>query len=111
MCERFWDLLPTLLNVEKISKYNVNCAVAQCSNYGRKISDVMYHRFPKDPKFQREWVSRCKRMDKVNVNTARVCSIHFLPEDYERGLKNELLGLPLIKKLKRDAIPSQHIPN
>lgn len=93
-----------------MSKNNSNCAVANCSNYGRKSSDILYHRFPKN-EVQREWVARCKRADKINVNNARICSIHFLPEDYERDLKNELLGLPIKKKLKANAVPSQNLPN
>ncbi|KAJ8879411.1 hypothetical protein PR048_020019 [Dryococelus australis] len=55
-------------------------------------------------------VSRCKRADKVNVNNVRVCSVHFVPEDYELDLRNELLGLPIRKKLLTNAIPSQQLP-
>lgn len=94
-----------------MSKSNNNCAVACCSNYGRKTTDVIYHRFPTNPELQNVWVSRCKREGKINVKIARVCSVHFLPEDYERDLRNELLGLPVRKHLRPNAIPSQHIPN
>lgn len=71
----------------------------------------MYHRFPKNVSVQRSWISRCKREDNINVDSARICSDHFLADDYVRDLKNELLGLPVRKRLKPDAVPSQKIPN
>jgi hypothetical protein len=36
----------------------------------------------------------------------RCCAVHFRPEDFERDLMNELLGLPVRSRLKRDAVPS-----
>lgn len=57
------------------------------------------------------WVVKCKRADKINTEHARVCSIHFREEDFERDLKNELLGLPLRRILRKDAIPSINLPN
>ena len=35
----------------------------------------------------------------------RICSLHFAPEDFERDLRNEMLGLPLRKLLKPGAAP------
>ncbi|KAJ8867832.1 hypothetical protein PR048_031637 [Dryococelus australis] len=83
-----------------MSKSNNNCAIADCSNYGRKTSDII-----------NVWVSRCKHADIVNVNNACVCSVHFVPDDYERNLSNELLGLPIRKKLLPNVIPSQQLLN
>ncbi|XP_049843808.1 uncharacterized protein LOC126295370 [Schistocerca gregaria] len=71
---------------------------------------VVCHSFPKDEHLRREWIARCRRPDVINVRTARVCSVHFRPEDYVRDLRNELLGLPLRKKLVPTAIPSLNIP-
>ncbi|XP_046984197.1 uncharacterized protein LOC124554170 [Schistocerca americana] len=71
---------------------------------------VVCHSFPKDEHLRREWIARCRRPDLINVRTARVCSVHFRPEDYVRDLRNELLGLPLRKKLVPTAIPSLNIP-
>lgn len=92
-------------------KSKASCAVAQCNNWGFKEPGTVYHIFPKCEEQRRVWVSRCKRADDFNVNTARVCSKHFLREDYERDMKNELLGLPTKKILRPNAIPSQCIPN
>lgn len=41
---------------------------------------------------------------------SRVCSEHFSSLCYQRDLQHELLGLPLRKKLKRDALPDQNLP-
>ncbi|GAB6022415.1 hypothetical protein CHUAL_006532 [Chamberlinius hualienensis] len=86
------------------------CAVSTCKNNGRKTTNVIYHRFPKDIALQQLWVKCCKRADTVNPVHAKVCSIHFGPEDYVRDLKNELLGLPLRKRLITSAVPSLHMP-
>ncbi|XP_049796968.1 uncharacterized protein LOC126213321 isoform X1 [Schistocerca nitens] len=94
-----------------MSKGHCNCALAHCTNTARTTTHVIYHVFPKDEHLQREWIVRCKREDKVNVKTARACSAHFRPEDYERDMRNELLGLPSRKKLLRTAIPCINIPS
>lgn len=44
-------------------------------------------------------------------NFARVCSAHFSPKCYRRDLQHELLGLPLRKKLKPDAVPDINLPS
>ncbi|CAL8117896.1 unnamed protein product [Orchesella dallaii] len=81
------------------------CAVAECRN--RNGPDLAFHRFPSHDKVRcKKWEVKCKRLDKLNVANARVCAAHFTDEDYERDLQNELLGLPLRKKLKPTAIPS-----
>lgn len=85
--------------------------MSECSNWGSKTTGVMYHRFPKSEELRRVWVLRCKRNDTFNPDNARVCSIHFCPEDYERDLKNELLGLPQRKILRETAVPSLFISN
>lgn len=78
-------------------KYEMGgCAVALCSS----PKGQSYHRFPKDPKLRKLWVQACKRHDDFDVNTCRVCGSHFDPDDFERDLRNELLGNPLIKNLK-----------
>ncbi|KAJ8891211.1 hypothetical protein PR048_010726 [Dryococelus australis] len=43
----------------------------------------------------------CKRLGHhdVNVNNARVCIVCFVPGDYERDLRNELLDLPIRTKI------------
>ena len=72
------------------------CAVAICPS----PQNASYHNFPSDINLQKLWIELTKRKDPVNPKTARICSQHFKPEDYERDLRNELLNLPLRKLLK-----------
>ena len=83
------------------------CAVAVCPS--PKDSHIIYHSFPKNDLMKKTWVVKCKRDDSFNCRFATVCSNHFLPSDYERDLRNELLGIPQRKKLKQDAVPSQNL--
>ena len=89
-------------------KHKAVCAVALCSS--PKEQTVVYHRFPLNEEVRKKWIVACKRDDKnLNPSTASVCSTHFLSTDYERDLRNELLGIPIRKKLKKNAVPSQKI--
>ena len=99
----------------KIKKEEMNsrnktntCAVASCPSPSGQ--DTIYHRFPhQDASRTKQWLLACKRLDSVNPRTAMVCSNHFIQEDYQRDLRNELLGIPLRKKLKSSAIPRHHL--
>ncbi|GBN36193.1 hypothetical protein AVEN_241703-1 [Araneus ventricosus] len=70
----------------------------------------MYHRFPQNRALNKIWEERCKRKYEFNVKNAVICSEHFTEDDYERDLRNELLGLPLKKLLKKDAVPTLSLP-
>ncbi|KAJ8882919.1 hypothetical protein PR048_014758 [Dryococelus australis] len=89
-----------ILSIE-LSSYVHNCAAVECKNWRGMESDIVYHGSQK----------RCTRNYKINVNNAQVCSVHFAPEDYERDLKNELLGLLVRKKLRPNAVNSVFIRN
>jgi hypothetical protein len=52
-------------------------------------------------------VTACHRKDEFDPSKGRVCCIHFLPSDFKRDLKNELLGLPTVKRLQENAIPTK----
>ena len=86
---------------------NTVCAVAVCPSL--KNSSIVYHRFPKNQDLIKKWIVACKREDKINPKTASICSEHFLPSDYHRDLQNELLGLPIRKILKKEAIPTVNL--
>ncbi|XP_063241746.1 uncharacterized protein LOC134541925 isoform X2 [Bacillus rossius redtenbacheri] len=93
------------------------CAVGICSNSLQKTkinpdtAHIKYHRFPKDKHLRKLWVHRCKRNVNFNPSAAKVCSVHFKDDDFERDLQNELLGLAQKKVLKKDAVPSLHMTN
>lgn len=69
-----------------------SCAISTCKNYYSKNKDIAYHVFPKEQNLRQEWIIKCKREDKFNVKTSRICSDHFTASDYQRDLRNELLG-------------------
>jgi hypothetical protein len=81
-------------------KYNkATCAVAVChAPYGPEIS---FHRFPKDTRVRKEWVTQCRRDEKFNPETAKVCSKHFDPSEIET-LSNGR------RCLKKGSIPRFH---
>ncbi|TRY74091.1 hypothetical protein TCAL_02586 [Tigriopus californicus] len=78
------------------------CAVAACRN----PNNVRYHRFPTDSSQSKLWVDACNRADHVNPKTAAICERHFTSESYQRDMRNELLGLPVRKRLKKEAVPT-----
>ncbi|KAL1488835.1 hypothetical protein ABEB36_014630 [Hypothenemus hampei] len=92
----------------------VNCAVLGCnSNNNRKCKNTCKYRFFAFPlrkkTLVKAWIAKCGQNVKINVNTARICSKHFLDSDYQ--LKEKLLGYPKEKwKLNLDSIPSVHLP-
>lgn len=49
-------------------------------------------RFPKDLKYRKEWIQKCKRGDHFNPDTSFICSDHFNVDTFVRDLKAELLG-------------------
>lgn len=71
---------------------------AKNSRFVTKVSkpEIIYHNFPKDNTFvsktiRQEWINRCKRAYKWNPATSHICSVHYIQNDYERDMKNELL--------------------
>ncbi|KRT83134.1 hypothetical protein AMK59_3135 [Oryctes borbonicus] len=93
-----------------------HCAVAVCKNNSIAVrlnnANITFHRFPKakvSKTARAEWIRRCQRADKFNPDTSQICSIHFCETDYERDLQNELLNLPIKKRLKKDAIPTLYL--
>ncbi|XP_060522362.1 THAP domain-containing protein 2-like [Cylas formicarius] len=86
------------------------CAVYNCNNsYKKRLPGITFHRFPKSIVMRKKWVHLCSRNANSNIANGIICSEHFLPEDFKRDLRNELLGLPLKKRLKEHAVPSQKL--
>lgn len=91
-----------------------NCAVYGCdSDYSKKVDGISFFQFPRNATFRRRWLHLCNRKDAVNVERARICSLHFESGSYKRHLKYELLDQPIparLKRLKDDALPRLHLP-
>lgn len=92
-----------------------NCSVYGCNNYARKTGNtVRYFRFPKEESVRNQWVTCCRRTDKINTKYAQICSVHFNEDAYADDLKYRLLGIKKPKNqrvLKKDAVPSLLLPN
>jgi THAP domain len=92
----------------------VQCAIAECKSNQRdcvKNKSLSFHKFPQNNKsLSKIWVLKCKRLDSVNVNNARVCSLHFSPQDFILDFRKELMGWNVPNKLKPDAFPNVNLP-
>lgn len=78
------------------------CCVPLCNsreNRKEKVRAVSFHEIPSNMELRTEWLRRIHRPDDwIPQDTARVCSLHFLPEDFRVGLK--------VIRLKPDAVPT-----
>nr|XP_022914490.1 tigger transposable element-derived protein 4-like isoform X1 [Onthophagus taurus]XP_022914491.1 tigger transposable element-derived protein 4-like isoform X1 [Onthophagus taurus]XP_022914492.1 tigger transposable element-derived protein 4-like isoform X1 [Onthophagus taurus]XP_022914494.1 tigger transposable element-derived protein 4-like isoform X2 [Onthophagus taurus]XP_022914495.1 tigger transposable element-derived protein 4-like isoform X2 [Onthophagus taurus] len=92
-----------------------NCAVSTCKNSYMKSKkegkSIIYHSFPKDQKMQKLWAKKTGCTNERNFKNCQICSDHFCEDDYERDLRNELLGIPPRKVLKKTAVPSLRLEN
>lgn len=94
------------------------CAVATCRNSHRRTRGrrIRYHRFPQIPEVRSRWVRACGRVPlsngdiPFNIQTARICSLHFNNESYEKDIEHLVLGLPARSRLRRGAVPTLGVP-
>ena len=96
------------------------CAVAGCPAYvnskkpckARDGGKLSFFRFPADAVLCHDWIVKCKRGDTFDPNTERICSDHFVDNDFEPSYLSRLsLGFRVRPSLKRDAVPSSHLPS
>ena len=98
---------PQYQEIKSINHYS--CAVQFCP-FPVRAPKRMF-RFPsqKNDKIRYlKWVEAANRLD-LPPNP-RFCHHHFDENSYERDLQNELLGKPLRRLLKKDALPTLHLP-
>lgn len=93
----------------------VVCAVSGCgaTNSGKRADrSLNFYKFPKDESIAWAWDQCCGRKEPINLKTAKICSKHFQPTDYERNLKNELLGIVsrTCPPLKPGTVPTLCLP-
>ena len=90
---------------------NVCTITTSTNNAGRTGRLLSFHIFPRKGDIRKQWIVACKRADDFNPDTSRICSEHFVAEDYIRDLKAELLGYtPKKNFLKDDAVPHSNLP-
>ena len=83
-----------------------SCAISSCTN----PKDKTYFSFPREEERKKIWVSSCARADFVNVNTAKICEIHFSEDNFVRDFQHELMGLPVRRRLNEWAVPNINLP-
>ena len=92
----------------------IRCTVSGCKSRFKKNKDIRFHRFPRDETIKNEWLSFCGPQNKrFNINSDRICSLHFESKAYKRNLKYEMLELPLpscILRLNLKAVPTLNGP-
>lgn len=95
----------------------MRCAVYGCCATNNKHmnksgnSDITYHSFPKENKLCKQWIFLCRRKDKFNLKTARICSQHFKRSDFFIDPLYEQYGIVLKKtRLNVGAVPSLLLP-
>ncbi|KAJ4428994.1 hypothetical protein ANN_25990 [Periplaneta americana] len=93
----------------EIHRFLVQVATDNISLTGLNFFPVTRTVLLTDDSVCKQWIHACRRKDKINIKNATVCSVHFLPEDYERDLKAELLNIKPKKMLKISAVPSLHL--
>ena len=98
----------------------VYCAEPSCRNGSGKRNNqapgTKYHKFPADEVMARRWWQVIKRGEPFPKNYRQhcLCSSHFVPTDYERDLRSELLKLSpqcsgSAMKLLATLVPSRNL--
>ncbi len=91
------------------------CMVPGCYNYWKKREEgvsISYHRLPADGERCKEWLRAIKntKYDESTppsvLGNLRVCSLHFVAEDYIRNMQAEIMGGTAKKLLKASAVPT-----
>lgn len=83
-----------------------HCCVPGCRSHSRlRVPGVTFHKFPIEEKQRRMWadVVRCDRQKWEPGRNSRVCSKHFLPQDFDRSS-------PLRVRLQKGAFPTLSTP-
>ncbi|RZC14263.1 THAP and/or Tnp P element domain containing protein [Asbolus verrucosus] len=99
--------LPSLSNA-------MSCIVYGCSNNNFATADpsVHYYVFPKHPVIAQQWVDACGwQADQIDINIARICSIHFDENSYTTEIKMIDYITCYTKVLKYDAVPTLYLPS
>ena len=95
------------------------CAVSTCASRGGggglsdgNLGTVTFFRFPKDPARRAIWVNWCRRLDLFDPEQTRVCSLHFVKEDFDPSyFVRRSMGFVNSKPvLKPEASPSVNLP-
>jgi len=78
-----------------MSSKSGTCMVSSCKNSsGGGNQAVKYFSIPTDLRRRQEWIERCSLKNKFVPKKGKVCSDHFVKDDFEDWLKAELMNYP-----------------
>lgn len=91
-----------------------NCAVFGCKNTNKntKGTGIKYYAFTKNDNLAAIWLQACYRKDRVNLEHARIRTLHFDEDSFFTTLKHKLLRYcpRTFRDLKPDAVPKLNLP-
>ena len=85
-----------------------SCCVYKCSVTSEKNPDLSFHSLPTEDKLKKAWICRIRRTGFVPSNTSKVCSKHFVEEDF-LPLKSDRPAEFQRKRLRKTAVPSVNL--
>lgn len=82
--------------------YKNKCCVSGCDDRTSKR-----HRFPKDAKFLKKWVENTHNLRLTQLSPSEICESYFV---CHRHFQQEYLVPGSRRRLRRDAVPTLHLP-
>ena len=76
----------------------VSCCAFNCQNRFVKDQLPFFHNFPKCEELRKKWIIATKRVNFTPTIHTKICSDHFLPDDYV---------IPGSRYLRKNSVPSQ----
>ncbi|KAF2903894.1 hypothetical protein ILUMI_02274 [Ignelater luminosus] len=89
-------------------KYTRSCYLCKNKQFQKGTASCSFHKFPSDTKTRLMWLQACDLTERDNVSTLKICSDHFLADDYANPNAKEFGGR---LALKFGAVPSIKVPN
>ncbi|KAJ3641515.1 hypothetical protein Zmor_028020 [Zophobas morio] len=91
----------------------MSCIIWGCSNNNPSTADPSVHHyvFPKHPLIAQQWITASGwPPEEIDINVARICSIHFNEDSYTTEVKMIEYMTCYTKVLKYDAVPTLYLP-
>ncbi|XP_032674680.1 uncharacterized protein LOC116845742 [Odontomachus brunneus] len=80
------------------------CCITNCKSTAKRNCDIKFFRFPFHNKSSlKYWIAATGRDNWFPYSDARICSLHFINNDYSNNMYTQR------KRLKQDIFPTQHV--
>ncbi|XP_031785994.1 uncharacterized protein LOC116417376 isoform X2 [Nasonia vitripennis] len=90
-----------------------SCSIKSCRNWNGNTTKkgIKFYRFPADARIAEIWIKACEN-EKINLKNARICSIHFAEDCFERKPNHLIVpGDTNTVRLSKTAIPTLNLHN